>query len=316
MALGSAVGGLLGGIGILGGLGGKGGKKDLNTIKDLWLRLQNSDFDFTKLTYPERQMVQQMMPEVYNAIVPDEVKLAQEQQGPRDAQVRALARIEEVAGQGLPLQDRIAAERAQGAISQEMRGRDLAVLRNLAARGGVGSGDEAQLRMAANASAGNLARDLGTSLQESALNRRMAAIGQSAGQAGALRGDDFGVAAFNADAANRFNQQVASAQTEAARYGAGARERAQGYNTETRQRLADETATGRLGLGVQQQGREDDLLSELFGQNVTRLQGLTGAYGALADWKDRDRARKEQAIAGIGKGVGGLFDVGLKGTGG
>lgn len=316
MALGSALGGLAGGIGILAGAGGKGGIKDLRKLRELWSKLETSDFDFSELSFPELQMVQELFPEVYDAVVPSQAETVQEDPAARDAQMRALARIEEISGEGLPLQDRIAAEYGTNALAQESRGHDLAVLRNLAARGGLASGDEGQLRMIASARAGNTARELGTALQEGALNRRVGAIGQTAAQSGAIRSGDFATRAFNADALNRFNMDVAGMQTQAARFGAEARGEANRYNVGTRQRLAEENALGRLGLAVNQQGREDELKSTLFGQNVEKLKGLSGVYGALANWRDRDRARKEQAIAGIGEGVGGLLDVGLLGTGG
>lgn len=297
------IGSALSGIAILAGAGGKGGKGEYKKIVDLWNKLETSNFDFNQLSFPELQMVQEMMPEVYNAVVPDEAKTVLEDPAVRSAQMEAMGLTGQMARGGLPLADRIAGERAQNQIAQEQRGRDMAVMRSLASRGGLGAGDEAQLRMAANASAGNLASDLGQGLQETALNRRLGAAQAYGGLGAQLRYGDFRSGAFNAEAINRFNEQAAAIKNEAARYAAGARERSQEYNVGTRQRLADTEALGRLNLQQQQQGRGDYLQGQQFNQQVTKLGGQTGALTQLGNYKDRDRAAKEAAIAGIGQGV-------------
>lgn len=298
-----AIGSLGAGIAILAGAGGKGGKKERKKVIDLWNKLETSNFDFTQLTYPERQLVQELMPEVYDAFRPDKAETVAEDAAIRGAQVEALGQVGEIARGGYPLADRIAAERAQNAILQASRGRDLATIRSLATRGNLGGGDEGQLRLASNVAGANLARDLGMGLQESLLNRRLSAIGEYGGQAGALRGADFRSAAFNADAINRFNLDVADIENAARRFNAQAQAEANRYNVGTRQRLADETALGRLGLQQSQQEREDNLLRSLFGQQVTKLGGQTSAYENMALAKDREKAAREAAIAGIGKGV-------------
>jgi len=311
-----AIGSLISGISILAGAGGKGGVKERKQIIALWNALEQSNFDFHQLSFPELQMVQQLLPEVYTAIVPDEVKQVIESPEARTAQLEALGQTQEIARGGLPLADRIAAERAQGSIQQASRGRDLAVLRSLASRGGLGSGDEAQLRLQANASTNNLGRDLGQSLQETALNRRLSAIGQYGEQAGALRQGDFRAGAFNAEAVNRFNEQVANSQNRAAEFNAAARAGASRYNVGTKQRLSEQTALGRLDLRQQQQRREDALKGTLFNQQATKIGGQSAGLEGLAAYKDRDRAAKEQAIAGIGGGVDDILGSVIGGGGG
>lgn len=313
MGLGSGLGGLAGGIAVLSGAGGKGGISEREKIVELWNKLETSNFDFRKLTFPELRMVESLMPEVYNAIVPQDVSTVTEDPRLRQAQVGAIGQMEQIARDGLPLADRIAAQGAMGSLAQESRGRDLAVLRNLAARGNLSGGDEAQLRIIGNTGANQLANRLGSGLIGSALDRRMQAIQAAGGMAGQARGQDFTAKAFNSEAINRFNSMVSGMQTDAARYAAGARGQANQYNVGTRQDLATRTQLGRVGLAEQQQSRDDLLKQAMFGQQLSKLQGLSNAYGSLANYKDRDRAAKEQAIAGIAGGIGDVADVGIGG---
>ena len=307
-AEGGAVGGGLGGgaasIAVLLGAGGKGGKRERDRMIELWNKLELSNFDHTQLTFDELRDVANYMPEVYDAIVPSGPQTIQEDPTARAAQALSLNQLQDIAGGGLSLADRLSAREISNSMAQESQRQDLGILRSLAARGMGASGDETQLRMIGNAAAGNQASDLGASAIRAALDRRLAAVGQVGSAAGAMRTADYRTKAYNADAINNFNTQVSQMRTQAAAAAAASRERAGFANAQERQQLATQSQLGRMGLRERQQSRQDTLLGEEFNQRLKKILGQSQAYEALAAYKDRDRAAKEEAIMGIGSGAG------------
>src|SRR5262245_43984029 len=177
------IGGLIGGIAVAAGAAGKGGKKEHKAALDVWKKLQVSDFDYRALSPPELQVLGEYLPEVYQAVVPENFQGVSDSATGRAGQVQSLAQMQQIAGEGLPLVDRLQAQKAAGAVTSAASASQTDALRRLAARGQLGSGDEIQAQLAGSQQGANLARDTANDLATQAALRRMQAIGQSAGQA-------------------------------------------------------------------------------------------------------------------------------------
>jgi hypothetical protein len=311
MALGEAIGGLVGGIAGLAGLGGKGGKSEMKQAAGIWKTLKESNFDFRSLTAPQLRVLGEMMPEVYSAIVPPEAQQITEPGEGREAQLGALSQVQDVAAEGLPAADRQAILEAQQAAAQlQQRGTE-ATLQNLAARGRLGGGTELAARLAAGSEGANIGADLaGQASAESAL-RRLAAAGQAGQMGGQLRGADVQTELANKQFVERFNELVAQMQTQAAAQNAAARERAQQYNLQTRQRVGEANPLLKYQTELGNIERQNLLRGQQFGQQATKIAGQSGALGQLGGYKEKRRAQNIGAITDIGAGLGGVGGAAL-----
>lgn len=192
----------------------------------------------------------------------------------RQAQLMALQKMQEM-GQGTSPEDAAAYARAQAEAAQVQRGIQQAALQRLAQRG---IGGTSGLALAAQQDAAQAAtqqaatRDLDVAAE--ARRRALAALGQQAGLAGQLRGQDYEQAAARAqaqDLINRFNaqqrlqqaQDVYSAQSQKAGALAGA------YGTQAgqyqKQGQQDIAAGQAIGQGV---GSAGDLALQAFGMGL------------------------------------------------
>lgn len=303
---GKMAGSILGGAAVLAGAGGEGGREYYREALSLWRKLQTPNFDYRTLSPPELRMVAEMFPETYEAVVPEEVKLPEDSPELRSSQARALAEMEQVAEEGIPLEDRLAAEGAGREMMGVRRAGEQAAMADLRRRGRAGGAAEIAARLAGGQQAANLSRDLGSDLARESLRRRLAAVQASGDMAGAMRQQDIGLSSRRADVANQYNRFLAELQTRAARDAAAARQGAQAYNVGERQRVADTNVLNKYATSLENLNRQNQLREAQFGADVRKTTGLTGALGGYGDYKERQRREREEAIMGLGEGVGEL----------
>ena len=310
---GGALGGLGGAIGGLIGyaLAGQGGKGEFEEIVRLWRAIQDPAFDFRSLTPPQLRVVAELSPEIYEARVPHEVKLAVDSPETRAAQMRSLGYLEQVREEGLPLQDRLRAQELQREVARENRNAQMQVFRNLAERGRLGGGEELAGRMIANQQGAELSRGFGIDLAQMAIKNRLRGAMAAGSLGGQIRGEDIALSSRNADAINRFNEFVATLGTQAARDAALARQQAQGYNVGQRQRVADTNPLLRYETEQANLDRQNRLRQALFSSQLARAGGLEGALGGLGGFKERRRAERIALGQAVGEGVGGAAGLGL-----
>lgn len=306
MPLGSVGGGVGGALGGIIGLATapKGGMDQYRKAVEAWQKLEGSNFDMSALSPPELQLVGQYFPETYDAIVPEGYVLPEAPTAGREGQVSSLGQLQEIAEKGMSPLDRIQADRAAGAVTSASRAGQLDALRNLAARGQLGSGQEIQARLAGGQQANQLAADLGTGVAEASMARRLQAIQGAGAAAGQLRGADEAAAGRSADVINRFRELVAASQNQAAMQGAAARERAQFANVGERQRVADINSQQRYSTALANLERQNALRGQTFGQQLARTEGLSGAYTGYGQARDAARASYIQGVQQIGSGIG------------
>lgn len=318
--IGGGIGGAISGIALLAGAAGEGGKPELKKILSLWEKLQEPDFDFSDLTAPELRVMAQATPETFEAQVPAEAALAQESPEIRARQLQALGGLGEIAEEGLPEADRLAAALAGRAVRGAQFAGTEESLRGLRRRGRLGAGAETQARAVGGRMSGQLAGEMGLDLQRVSLERRLQALRDYGGAAGAMRGQDIGLSESRAQALNRFNEFVASQRQQAGAYGAAARERAQAYNVGTAQRIGEANPLLEYQTALQNINRQNQLQQQLFGARTTITGGQAGALGGLAQAGYAEQAARTANIRAIGSGagqaIGGAFGGAAGGVGG
>jgi len=308
--IGGGIGGAIGGaIGLL--FAGEGGEDKLKEALRIWDKLELSNFDMRSLSPPEIRVFAEAFPEQYDAVIRGEPVLPEDSAEGRDAQLRGLARFEQVAREGLPTSERLAVEDTQRQLAAGSRSLEDEILTDLAARGRLGAGDELAARMAGASASQNAAAAMGRDLAQMKVANRLGAAETAAGMGSRLRAQDIDLSSRRADAMNRFNELASQLGTQAARDNALARERAQAFNVGTKQRTGEEAAQARYGTELENLTRQNALKGASFGQSLAKTQGQTGALTDLADLEEKRRLQRIMMGQSIGQGVGqtagGLF---------
>jgi hypothetical protein len=307
------LGQLGGAIAVLSGAAGDGGEDEYVKAVQAWKQLQTPGFDYRSLSPAQLRLVAEYFPQTYEAVVPPEARLAEDDVGMRDAQSRQVAGLEEVAREGMPLVDRLRATDMQERLAGEASATDQAVRSNLAARGRLGGGTEAVMRSVAGQRSANMARGMGSDLAQAAVARRYQAMLDAGQMAGQARGQSIGLSSRNADAVNRYNEVVSQLRTMAERDAAASRERAQAANTGERQRIADANEVNRYATERDDLNRQNNLRQQNFQNDVTKTSGLAGAYMGLGGARYAEQAGRENAIMQVGQGagraIGGAADI-------
>jgi hypothetical protein len=315
--VGGGIGGGIGGaIGSLIGLldKGRGGKRYLKDALEVWQMLQEPDFDMSDLTPAQFEIAATMQPEVFEAQTAGEASLIADSPFARAQQSESIIGLGDIAREGLPEADRLAAEEAARAVRGAQRGGEESAIRSLRRRGRLGAGQELLARDVGGREASDLAARLGSDLQRASLDRRMQALSQYGSAAGVQRGQDVGVQQSQANAMNRFKEFAAMQRQQAGQYGAGARERAQGYNVGTAQDISNRQAGADYQTSLQNLTRQNQLRQQTFADQLAKTQGVAGVYGSLygdAEAKQRAKMEQYQGIgAGLGQGIGGAVGLG------
>jgi len=298
------IGGTIGSIAILAGAAGDGGEDTIKKMVKLWEKLETPEYDMRDLDPEELKMVAEFFPNIYEAAVPNEAKTAADSPEIRDAQTRGLAHLERVASEGLPLGERLSAQRQGRELSRESSRIQKGIGRGFQERGRGGGGMELQGRMAGSQQASEVAGELGANLATEAERNRVQGAQAMMDAATGVRGQDIALRQSNAGAINRFNEFVSNAMNQSRAYGAGASERAQAYNVGTRQGLDDQNVGTRNYFAQRNQDNRNRLLGQGYQDEISRLTGLSNALGQQAQGEYAEQAMRAQALRGIGSGGG------------
>lgn len=263
-------------------------------------------FDFSTLTPPVLRLIAKLDPVTFQAQIPPEVQQIA-LSDVRPDQIRALQGLQIIATQGQTPAEKLAAQQAIDQIAGESQRATEALVRELGARGRLGGGVEARLRIAGGEAAQGLAGELGRDLARQALERRFGAL-QAGGQlAGQIRGQDFQRGVANQQALQRFNEFVARQRQEAARFGAESRQRAQERNVGEAQRIAEANELLRAQTERENIERQNRLQQALRDFQLRRAGGEAGAFGDLGEFEQFREAAKRRNIRSIGEGLGGVL---------
>lgn len=304
--IGAGIGGVAGGIALLSGAAGRGGKryhkKGLGALEDVGL----PEFDMSNIDPAMFRVLAERFPELMEASVPGEVSLIDDSAEGRAGQLSAMLGTQEIAQEGLPDADRLAAEMAGRQVRGALRGGEEAAVSNLRRRGRAGAGGELQARLAGGRVASGLARDLGSNLQQLSLERRLGALGQFGQQAGQLRGGDILAQGTNADAINRWREFSSMQQQQAAMQNQAEQARAQQYNVGTTQRVGEATEASRLSTDVGNIERQNQARLDAQRAEQERAAQIANQYNTLATGAYNKQKAKAGQIQGVAGGIGGI----------
>ena len=308
MALAEGLGALGGGIAVLGGLGGEGGMGTYQDIVKLWQDLESPDFDTRQIAAAQLKQVAEVNPALYQATVPDGYQGIADSPDMRASQERALQGRERVSREGLPAEDKILANQAGQAVQGAHQRGVEAAIQNMAERGKLSGGSELAARIGAGQQSATLAGQLGADLQKLSIGNRQQALGQVGDVAGSIRGQDLTAQDRAAQIANRFNEFVSTLKNQALSQNAQNTQQARMANASTANDLAMRNAMNAQQMRIRGQEYPNQLAQQQFGNEVTKLGGLTQSMQQLAWAKDAEKAGRERAIAGIGTGIGAAGD--------
>lgn len=305
--LGGGLGGLGSGIALLAGAAGRGGKRFLKSGLEELQGVGLPDFDMSNIDPAVFRVLAERFPELMEASVPGEVSLIDDSAEGRAGQLEALLGTGEIAREGLPDADRLAAEMAGRQVRGALRGGEEAAVSNLRRRGRAGAGGELQSRIAGGRAASGLARDLGSNLQQLSLERRLQALGMQGQQAGQLRGTDILAQGTNADAINRWREFSSMQQQQANMQNQAERARAQQYNVGTTQRVGEQTEGSRYAADVGNIERQNQARMLQNRAEQERAAQIANQYGSLStDAYNKQKAKAGQ-IQAVGGGAGGII---------
>lgn len=219
--------------------------------------------DFSRIEGPQFQQIQKYIPEIAPLIAEQRPELAQQTERGKEGEAAFMEALQEMrrvgrAGGEDPIA-RAATRRAQDAANRAAQGRQQAILQDMARRGTLGSGAEvaAQLQGASDAMgrAGSMARDA----QADAYLRQLQAM-RDAGRMGQQLSDtEFARASQQANIINQFNQRATAAAQRHADQRAAEMNKAQLFDVQERQRLADRTTQAGYDAAVRSQEYLNDL---------------------------------------------------------
>jgi hypothetical protein len=306
MGAGDIAGGLGGAIGGLVAMGTMGPNSTSTAKQALAVveALKQQNYDFTKLSGQDLAVLQKFYPQMYNAVVPDDVKLALDSQQGRSGEVQALSGMQDIAQQGMGTADRLSAKIAGDEMGGQLQRNQNNITSDLAQRGRLGGGEEIAARMAGNAASSDYAAKYADKLAQASMARRMEALTGSSAMANRLRSGDINLSGRNADAINNFNMQRSQIQNAANLQNTQAANQAGMYNVQTGQNVANANVGRRNAENWQNKEREDSLKKNIDQFNMQKTGMLQGAWNNLGGAYDADNALKAQIGTGIGQGVG------------
>jgi hypothetical protein len=303
--IGAGLGGTISSIAILAGAGGKGGDEYFKKAMQVWEKLNTPEYDMHNLTAPELKIVAEMFPEKYNAVIPQDVKTAQDSPELRSAQMEGVAKLQRTVEQGgMPIEDKLAAQQTQGMMSQQAARQGENITRQMAERGMAGGGAELAAKLSAQQGSTNLAAQQGSDLVRQGALRSLQAAEALPGAAGQVRGQDINLSGQQADAINRFNEMRAQMLTAQNQYGAGAAERAQQYNVQNKQNTANTNVQAQYANQQYNQQNQNALRQQAYMDQLKKAQGLSGAYTGYGNELDMEKAAKEATIQQLGQSAG------------
>lgn len=318
MAIGEALGGIVGGI-----LGNNAAKMDRSNQKKMMKQMVE---EYKKIGYPPdyaREIIMQELvrqgvytPELEQDLSDSVAESAmgdiQEDPALREAQMGALSSMQKRGKVGLSAEDRAALNQVRSEVQRDSEAKRQQILQQMQARGMGGSGAELMAQLSSAQGAADQAAAGSDTLMAQAQQRAMEAIRQSAGMAGEVRGQDFGVASDKARAIDERNRFLAENTIARQQRNVQNLNQAQMANLQEQQRIAD--------YNTQQKNaellRQRDAEQRQYTDKLNYASGITGQQGKLANYYGDTANQKAQAQMNMAKGVGGMADAGYKEAGG
>ena len=321
MALGEALGGLVGGI-----LGNNAAKMDRRHQKKLMKQMVE---EYKKIGYPPdyaREIIMQELvrqgqytPELEEDLSDSVAESAmgdiQEDPALREAQMGALSSMQQRGKVGLSAEDRAALNQVRSEVQRDSEAKRQQILQQMQSRGMGGSGAELMMQLQSAQGAADQAAAGSDTLMAQAQARAMEAIKNSAGMAGQVREQDFGVAGDKARAIDERNRFLAENTISRQQRNVQNLNQAQVANLQEQQRIADYNTQ----LKNTELLRQREAEQAQYTDKLNYAAGITGQQKQLAQYHGNTADAKAKAQVDMAKGVGAGVDSGynaMTGAGG
>lgn len=307
MAAAGIGGSLVGGI-----MGNQASKKAMAqemALREAALQVANQlkipEIDAQKLVLENPQQVWDFIPEREKAMLMDASAMEDVAVDPRleQAQMDALAGLEERAADGLTAEDMAMLRDVQRQTGGAEQARQQSILANMEQRGLGGSGAELATRLKSNQDASRTAAEAADRIAIASQQAKMNALSGMGNLAGQIRSQSFGEQSDVAkaqDIINQFNTQQR----------AGAQQRnVDAANTANLQRanLQQQLETNRANLANQEQQYNKELLQQNFANERDKAQmqmgALLGQAAAVGQYGQNKAANTANMWSGIGQAL-------------
>lgn len=268
------------------------------------------------LELEELRSVGNLSPEQEEAILQQETELRQLLSAAVDpakqAQMKALAELEEIADQGgLTAEDRARLDAIRSEVSRQEKGQREAILQNYAQRGLSGSGMELAAQLANQQGAAERASAEGFNTAARAEQRALEAILQSGKLAGDIRGQEASEQLAIDEAEREIQKMNTLQRADVQQRNVDRKNLAQQFNLEKDQELANQN----VGMRNKEQQYNKELQQKKFANELDIARGVSGQLQQSAS-ADLQAAQNQSAAAGnvasgLAKIGGTLTDYGV-----
>jgi hypothetical protein len=312
MAIGEALGGIVGGI-----LGNNAAKMDRSKQKELMKQMVE---EYKKIGYPPdyaKELILQEFtsaglytPEIeedLNESVPEsEVANIEEDPALRDAQLQALTAMQQRGRVGLSAEDRAALNQVRQQVQTDSQAKQQQILQEMQARGQGGGGAELAARLSASQAGADRASTASDTIMAQAQERALQALNSSGTMASNMRNQDFGIAEAQAQAVDERNRFLANNSIGRQTRNVAALNTAQQQNLANNQSISNANTT----LANTEAQRQATALQQQYQDKLNYAAGITGQQGKLANYYGDTANAKAAAQVAMGKGVGQIADSG------
>lgn len=289
----------------------KGGDRYYRAYLNNALGLQTPDLIERQFPATQLERVSEFTPTLYDpSSVENPELVGQQEQQMLDQQI-ALQQMQQIAQEGVPIQDTLASRRlGRGFADETQRARD-ATLRRFQAQGRASGGDQLAAELIGQQQSSNQLRDQGEAELYMQAQRRQQAIMAVAQMSGQQRDQGFGEEAYNKSTVNRFNDLAKARMTQAARDNAMTLTQGQALNAAEAQRLSDENAYNRANVLRENVYGPNSVRQQEYGNELKKQQLLAGALTTMGGYKDEQGTAKANLAKGVGTAAGGLAGQGI-----
>jgi hypothetical protein len=319
--IGTAIGGIIGGIGGLFG-GGDAEEEEAKRLRNEALReiqgLSLPTIEELQIQLETLRSQGELTPELEQAFLQEASKMEGISSDPRlkEAQMGALAKLQQLGSEGLGAQDRLRLNDARRTVATDARARDEAILQNMASRGAGGSGVELAARLSSSQGQADRAGQEADRIAAMANQQALEAIMKGGQLGGDIRSQEFNQASQVAQAQDAINRFNAANRQNVEGINVAARNNAQMQNLQNAQRIADSN----VGTRNAQNKYNRDVVTDDYNRRLNKAKAVanqseTSATAAQA-YADRANSEVGGVISGLSGAIAGAGQAGLfKGSG-
>lgn len=260
------------------------------------------DIEQMKLQLQQLKSAGQLNPELVNAISQDPSLLQQVQVDPRlkQAQMNALANLQQFGASGMRPEDKAALSQVQQQVASDENARQQSIMQNMQARGQGNAASELAARLSSSQAASNRSQQGGLDIAGRASQNALQAIMNAGSLGGQMAQQQFSQDTQKAAAQDAINHYNAMNAQQIAGTNVSAKNQAQQYNLANNQRIQDNNAD----IANKQQQYNKSLAQQDFENKFKKAAAVAGGQKDLSKVFQENAKQTQEMWSGMGKGAG------------